>query len=169
MNFTIIVAVSENGVIGKDNDLPWKLRDDMIFFKEKTVGHPIIMGRKCHESLGRPFLPMRQNIVVTRNKDLKLKGCDVVHSIEEAYNVCRPSIALKEEDSEVFVIGGAQIYKEALPYTNKMYITTVVGNIEGDVYFPEFDRSQWNSKWLLSVNDPRVNTHEFRIEELTRK
>jgi dihydrofolate reductase len=169
MKFTIIAAISENGVIGKDGDLPWRLKDDLQFFKEKTVGCPIIMGRKCHESLGRPFLPMRENIVLTRNKELKLKGCKVVHTLEDAYKSCTIKVAASDEDCEVFVIGGSEIYKEALPFTDKMYLTTVSAEVDGDVFFPEFDRDEWDAKWLLSVNDLKLNSHSFYVEELTRK
>ena len=125
----IIVAVSENNVIGRKNDLPWHLPDDLQYFKDKTKGHPIIMGRKNFESIGR-VLPGRQNIIITRQLNYAVDGCDVVGSLEEAIQAAQGA-------EDIFVIGGGEIYKQALPFVDRVYLTRVHADIEGDVYFPE--------------------------------
>jgi len=128
---SIIVAMANNRVIGKDNDMPWdRLPIDLKHFKEITNGSPIIMGRKTFESIGKP-LPNRTNIIITRNKDLKIENCEIVSSLEKAIEL------IKEED-EVFIIGGSEIYKEAINKANKLYITLIDLEIEGDTYFPEY-------------------------------
>lgn len=131
---SIIVARAENGVIGDRNALLWHISEDLRHFKTLTTGHPVIMGRKTYESLGRP-LPGRTNVVVTRQR-LELPGCTVVHSLEEA-------LALFPADEEVFVIGGAQIYAEALPLADRFYLTRVLHAYEGDTRFPAWDEAQW--------------------------
>jgi dihydrofolate reductase len=138
MTITLIAALSKNRVIGKNNDLPWRLPDDMKFFMETTKGHCVIMGRKNYESIPHKFrpLPDRTNIVVTRQKDFRAEGCQVVHSLEQAL----ASIDQKSEE-EVFIIGGAEIYKLALPYAHKLYLTEIDAEIEGDTFFPLFDKT----------------------------
>jgi dihydrofolate reductase len=138
MIVSLIAALSKNRVIGKNNDLPWRLPDDMKFFMETTKGHCVIMGRKNYESIPLKFrpLPERTNIVVTRQKDFIAEGCQVVHSLEEAL----ASINEKSEE-EIFVIGGAEIYKLALPYAHKLYLTEIDSEIEGDTYFPLFGKN----------------------------
>lgn len=131
---SIIVAVAENGVIGGNNSLLWHISEDMRNFKRITSGHPVIMGRKTFESMGRP-LPGRTNVVVTHG-DAEFGGCTTVHSLEEA-------VGMFPEDEEVFVIGGAQIYAEALPVAGRFYLTRVGRAYEGDTSFPEWDESQW--------------------------
>lgn len=131
---SIIVAIAENGVIGDRNALLWHISEDLRHFKTLTTGHPVIMGRKTYESLGRP-LPGRTNVVVTRQR-LELPGCTVAHSLEEA-------LALFPADEEVFVIGGAQIYAEALPLADRFYLTRVLHAYEGDTRFPAWDEAQW--------------------------
>lgn len=131
---SIIVAIAENGVIGDRNALLWHISEDLRHFKTLTTGHPVIMGRKTYESLGRP-LPGRTNVVVTRQR-LELPGCTVVHSLEDA-------LALFPADEEVFVIGGAQIYAEALPLADRFYLTRVLHAYEGDTRFPAWDEAQW--------------------------
>jgi dihydrofolate reductase len=133
---SLIVAVSENNVIGKDDALPWSLPDDLKYFRQKTEGKPVIMGRKCYESIGRP-LPNRRNIVVSRKEDLKIEGCEVVGSLEEAVEIA------KGDAEEIFVIGGAQIYELALPLAGRLYLTRVHAEIDGDVFFPEVDENEW--------------------------
>ncbi len=132
---SIIVAVSENGVIGKDNKLIWHLPVDLKFFKEKTTGHHIIMGRKTYESVGRP-LPNRVNIVISRSVNYSADGCIVVNSLQEALGVV-------VDDSEAFICGGAEIYKQALDVADRMYFTQVHSEFEGDTFFPEFDSNIW--------------------------
>ena len=131
---SIIVAVAENGVIGDKNTLLWHISEDLKHFKAVTTGHPVIMGRKTYESLGRP-LPNRTNVVITRQQ-VEIPGCRVVHSLGEA-------VALFPGDDEVFVIGGAQIYAQALPLADRFYLTRVFRAYEGDTHFPEWDEAQW--------------------------
>jgi dihydrofolate reductase len=137
MNVSIIVAVSRNLVIGKDNQLIWKLSADLKRFKALTTGHTIIMGRKTFDSIGKP-LPDRTSIVITRQKDYKIEGCIVVNSLEEA-------LEKSSDQEEVFVIGGGAIYKEALAKANKIYYTKVHNNFEGDTFFPVLDLKEWES------------------------
>jgi len=129
---SIIVAHSRNMAIGKAEALVWRLPEDLKRFKKLTTGHPIIMGRKTYQSIGRP-LPGRTNIVVTRDINLEIPGCIVVHSVAEA------SEKAKEfEQEEVFIIGGAEIYKETLPLTDRLYVTKVDMHVDGDAFFPEY-------------------------------
>jgi dihydrofolate reductase len=128
-----IVAISLNRVIGKDQDIPWDLPNEQQKFRQITSGHPIIMGRKTHESIGRP-LPGRENIVITRDLKYEKPGITVVHSLEEALTKAKE---LNQE--EIFIIGGAQIYAEAITQTDRIYLTTVQMEIAGDTYFPEFE------------------------------
>lgn len=133
---SLLVAMDKNRLIGKDNDLPWRLPADLAYFKRVTMGHPIIMGRKTYDSIGRP-LPGRENIIVTRDTSYKMEGCKVIHSIDEILKMN------EEHDHELFVIGGAEIFKEILPYSDRLYITEIDEEFEGDTYFPAFDKSEW--------------------------
>ncbi len=132
---SLIVARSENRVIGRNNALLWHLPDDLKHFKRTTRGHHVIMGRKTFESQGRP-LPHRTNVVITRDPAYQAKGCKVVHSLEEALQLAR-------DDDEPFVIGGEQIYRMALPRVERIYLTLVHTELEGDTFFPEIDKNQW--------------------------
>lgn len=140
MIISMIAALSQNRVIGKNNDLPWKLPDDMKFFMEKTKRHPVIMGRKNYDSIPPKFkpLPDRTNIVVTRQKNFEAPGCLVVDSLEKAL-----SKAGNVETNEIFIIGGAEIYKLGLPYANRLYLTEIQATIDGDTFFPVFDLDVW--------------------------
>ena len=131
---SIIVAIAENGVIGDKNALLWNIKEDMRRFRTTTTGHPVIMGRKTYDSIGRP-LPKRTNVVITRS-NAEYEGCLVAHSLEEA-------VAMFPADEEIFIIGGAQIYAEALKVADRMYITHVERSYEGDTSFPEIDFSEW--------------------------
>jgi dihydrofolate reductase len=131
---SIIVAIAENGIIGDKNSLLWNIKEDMRHFRTITTGHPVIMGRKTYESIGRP-LPKRTNVVITRS-DSTFEGCLVAHSLEEA-------VAMFSPEEEIFIIGGAQIYSEALPLADRLYLTIVHRNYEGDTSFPALDMSQW--------------------------
>ena len=131
---SIIVAVAQNGVIGDRNALLWHISEDLKHFKALTSGHPVVMGRKTYESLGRP-LPNRTNVVISR-QELEIPGCRVVHSLDEA-------LALFPEEEEVFIIGGAQIYAEALPRADRFYLTRVFHDYEGDTHFPEWNEELW--------------------------
>ncbi|GHV15313.1 dihydrofolate reductase [Fibrobacterales bacterium] len=133
MQISIIVAISENGVIGKDNSLPWRMPADLQYFKKTTLGHPIIMGRKNYESILRP-LPERTNIILTRNPNFTAFGCEIAANLQDAFN-----IAEKTGSDECFVIGGAEIYEEALPFCQKLYVTVIHKDFEGDVYFPAYN------------------------------
>ena len=131
---SIIVAVARNGVIGDKNALLWHISEDMRFFRRTTSGHPVIMGRKTYESLGRP-LPNRQNVVISRTIQ-EIEGCTVVGSLEQA-------IALFPAEEEVFIIGGAQIYALALEVADRFYLTRVEHDYQGDTSFPAWDESKW--------------------------
>ena len=134
---SLVVAVSENNVIGKDNQLLWSLPNDMKFFKNTTWGMPVIMGRKTFESLGKP-LPGRTNIVITSKPDWQSPGTITVSSLDEAIH------AAEETDAkEVFVIGGGQVYKQSMPVANRIYYTRVHTKVEGDTFFPEIDPIQF--------------------------
>ena len=132
---SIIVAIAQNGIIGDKNSLLWHIKEDMRFFRTTTSGHAVIMGRKTFESLGSKPLPKRKNIVITRS-EREFEGAYAAHSLEEA-------IAMAEGDEEIFIIGGAQIYREALSVADRMYITRVERDYEGDTLFPEIDYTQW--------------------------
>ncbi len=132
---SIIVAIAQNGTIGDKNSLLWHIKEDMRFFRTTTSGHAVIMGRKTFESLGSKPLPKRKNIVITR-AERDFEGAFTAHSLQEA-------IAMAEGDEEIFIIGGAQIYAEALSVADRMYITRVERDYEGDTSFPEIDYSMW--------------------------
>ena len=132
---SIIVAIANNQVIGINNTLPWHLPEDLKRFRALTTGHHIIMGRKTYESLGR-LLPGRTTVIVTRNKDYQLEGALIAHSLEDA-------VALCQNDDEVFLIGGAELYQDGLKLADKLYITEVDLTVDGDAFFPEFDLNLW--------------------------
>jgi dihydrofolate reductase len=133
---SFLVAMDQRNTIGKDNDLPWHLPSDLAYFKRVTMGHPIVMGRKTHESIGR-VLPGRENIVLTRDKNYTAPGCTVIHSTEQLLEMH------KGKNEEIFVIGGAEIFKEVFSSADRLYITLIEDLFEGDTYFPEFDLSEW--------------------------
>jgi dihydrofolate reductase len=132
---TIIAALARNRVIGKDDRMPWHISEDLKRFKALTLGHPVVMGRKTFQSIGKP-LPGRDNIVVTRSHALAAPGCRVVHTLAEA-------LAAAQGAAEVFVIGGAEIYALALPLADRLLLTEVDAAVDGDAYFPDFDRGAW--------------------------
>lgn len=165
MLVSLIAAVAENRVIGRDNDLPWRIRDDMRFFMETTQGHPVVMGRRNFDAMGRP-LPRRHNIVVTRREDFAAEGVTVVHSLEQA--LCAAREALPEPASEAFVIGGAEIYELALPFAHRFYRTRVLAEVRGDVYFPEFDEQEWSKRVLFQREQDERNEYPFVVELLER-
>lgn len=134
MTVSAIVAISENRAIGKNNRLLWHLPADLKHFKDTTSGHSIIMGRKTFDSVGKP-LPNRRNIVVTR-QNLTIPGCEVVNSIDDALKLCK-------EDDEVFIGGGAEIYKVAMPVTDRIYLTIVHQDFDADTFFPEINPGEW--------------------------
>ncbi len=135
MKISLIAAMADNRVIGIDNSLPWNLPADMKWFRQNTLGKPIMMGRKTFDSIGKA-LPGRRNIVVTRDESFVAKGCDVVHDIESG-------LALLSDVDELMVIGGASFYEQTLLKADRLYLTLVHTEIEGDAWFPEVDFSQW--------------------------
>lgn len=159
----IIVAMSSNFVIGKNNDLPWRLPSDMKYFKEMTSGHTVVMGRKCWESIPEKFrpLPQRKNIVVSRNEHYVAKGALVTNSLV--------SILKSHENSgeEVFIIGGAELYKEAFNYANRLYLTQIYSEVEGDVYLEGLDLSKWGLKDSSELHEE--NGLKFRFEFYIKK
>ncbi len=131
---SLILAMADNGTIGDNNRLPWHLPNDLKFFKENTVGKPVIMGRKTYESIGRP-LPNRPNIVITRQSSMKIEGCTVFNDLQSAITYCQETL----KAPEVMIMGGAQIYREAIPLMNKLYLTHVHADVLGDTQMPPFD------------------------------
>ena len=156
MRINIVVAMSRNGVIGHNGALPWRLPADLKRFKSVTMGHPIVMGRKTHDSIGRP-LPDRRNVVITRDPDYKAAGCDVVVSPEAA-------MALLNDAEEVMIIGGGQIYAAFLPLANRIHFTRVHAELEGDVTFPELDENKWALQ--SSVAHDADVTHRYAFDVL---
>lgn len=140
----LIAALDRERCIGKDNQLMWHLPGDLKRFKEMTTGHTVIMGRKTYESIGRP-LPNRRNIVITRNASLQIEGCEMANSLERALDMCG-------HEKQVFIIGGAQIYSQALPLATKMELTRVDKSFHGDAFFPEWDAQHWLLKHSESKN-----------------
>ncbi|MEM1135167.1 MAG: dihydrofolate reductase [Bacteroidota bacterium] len=159
MIVSLIVAASENQVIGRDNQLPWHLPADLKYFKKITSGHCIIMGRKTYDSIGRP-LPNRTNIVLSSNKNLKITGCTVVHTLNEAIDFAKAT-----GEGEAFIIGGASIYDAALPLTNKIYLTRVHTIVEGDTFFPELHESIW--KTISKESHHKDEKHAYPFSFIT--
>ena len=154
---SIIVAIAQNGTIGDKNSLLWHIKEDMRFFRTTTSGHAVVMGRKSFESLGSRPLPKRTNIVITR-ADREFEGALTAHSLEEA-------IRLAEGDEEIFIIGGAQIYREALRIADRMYITRVMHDYEGDTSFPDIDLSEW--ELVAEEKHDRGEEYEYPFAFLT--
>ena len=159
MKLSLIVAVSDNRVIGKDNRMPWHLSADLKRFKAITWGKPILMGRKTYESIGRP-LPGRKNIVLTSDPNYQANGCAVAHSKAEA-------IELAGDVDELMVIGGTSLYESFLPEANRLYLTLIERDYEGDAFFPEFSLEDWRIvECETIVDDPSVDfTYRFLVLE----
>ena len=157
-----VVAASENRVIGRDNQLIWHLPADLKHFKQLTQGHPIIMGRRTYESIGRP-LPNRTNIVVTRQMDWQADGCETAHSVPEALE------RAAQLDEEVFVIGGAEIYQQALPAADTIYLTEVHHEFEGDVLFPELNHAVWREESRQRHEPDDKHAYPFSFVTLKRR
>lgn len=155
----MIAAVASNGVIGKNNDLPWRLPDDMKFFMNTTKGHHVIMGRKNYESLHENFkpLPKRTNIVVTRQQNYSAPGCVVVHDVPSAVDIARQA-----GESELFVIGGAEIYNQTLPLADRLYLTEIEAAVDGDTYFPDFDKGRWKER--SREHHPADERHRYAFD-----
>lgn len=158
MIISLIAAVTQNNVIGKDNDLPWHLPDDMKYFMQTTKGHYVIMGRKNYESIPEKFrpLPNRTNIVVTRQKNLSAPNCIVVHSLEEGLTLAREA-----GQQEVFIIGGAEIYKQGLAFAHRLYLTEIHETLEGDTFFPPLAREEWKEVSRIHHAADERHTYAF--------
>lgn len=157
---SIVVAISSNNAIGKGNELLWHLSADLKHFKNITTGHTIIMGRKTYESIGKP-LPNRRSIVITHNKGYKIEGAEVVHSLDDALN-------LLDENEEGYIIGGAQIYKQALPFCDKIYLTTVHHHFDADAFFPEIDKNMWKETEKAENKADEKNEFDYTFSTLER-
>jgi dihydrofolate reductase len=167
MKLSLICAMAENRVIGRNNSLPWHLSEDLKYFKRVTMGSPIIMGRKTWESIGRP-LPGRSNIVVTRNKDYQAEGAKVVESLPAAISLAE-SIALIDGSEEAFVIGGAELYRLAMPEADCFHLTRVHAEVEGDTRLDEFDESRWQEVWREEYMSSETNPYDYSICKLERR
>lgn len=161
MRVSLLLAASENNVIGKDNKLPWHLPDDLKYFKNLTWGLPILMGRKTFDSIGKP-LPGRKSIVITRNGSWQHEGVDVVHSIEDAIQKAEGYGA-----REIFVIGGAEIFETALPTSDRIYLTRIHHPFDGDVFFPELNEAEWNlaSSRFCEKDEKNAFDHTYQVWE----
>ncbi|MEJ5995552.1 dihydrofolate reductase [Pedobacter sp. Du54] len=157
---SIIVAISENNAIGKNNQLLWHLPADLKHFKEITTGNTIIMGRKTYDSIGKP-LPNRRSIVITRNADLVIEGAEVVTSLAAA-------IALCKENEEAFIIGGAEIYEQALPFTSRIHLTRVHGKYDADAFFPVLHPTAWKEINSITFPADEKNNVAYTFSTLER-
>ena len=159
MILSFIAALSRNRVIGKNNDLPWSLPDDMKYFMQTTKGHYVIMGRKNYDSIPDKFrpLPNRTNIVVTHQKEFQAPGCVVVHSLEDGIDRAR-----KANEQEAFIIGGAEIFRQGFALSQRLYLTEINGEVDGDIYFPEWNPSDW--KEVSRRHHPTDERHAFAFD-----
>jgi dihydrofolate reductase len=157
---SLLVAVSDNGVIGQDNELPWRLPKDLQWFKRLTTDRTIIMGRKTFESIGRP-LPNRRTIVLTRNAGYSPEGVEVAVTLDEA-------LALAQSEDEVFVVGGAAVYHVAFPRAQRLYLTRVRADVEGDVQFPEWHPEEWRLVWEEAHEADERHAHPFVFQQFDR-
>jgi dihydrofolate reductase len=162
MKTAIMVAKAANNVIGKDNDLVWHLPADLRHFKNTTSGHYVIMGRKTYESMGKP-LPNRLNIVITRNRDYFVEGAVVVHSLDDALEFART-----QNQKLVFILGGGEIYKQALPIVDELYITEIHDEFEGDTLFPQFDQTEWEEVERHDFQTDNDNRHPYSFVRFKR-
>ena len=161
MRRSLVVAVARNGVIGRDNALPWRLPVDLAHFKKVTMGHPIVMGRRTYESIGKP-LPGRKNIVLTHNHAYEAPGCVVVNTLDDAWKAAAGA-------DEVCVIGGTTLFEESLPIADVIHLTEVEADVAGDTYVPDFDRSEWREREVSRHPADERHAYPIRILELTRK
>ena len=157
---SLIVAVAKNGIIGTGGTMPWHITEDFAHFKAVTLGHSVVMGRKTYESIGRP-LPRRRNIVITRNADLKIEGCEMAPSLEAALEMCAG-------EEEIFVIGGGEIYRQSMPLAHKLYITHVEIEAAGDTRFPDIDPTVWHEVSREEFPCGRDFPHPFAFVDYER-
>lgn len=163
MIISIIAAMDKKRGIGVGNKLPWRLSADLKKFRELTMGHHIVVGRKTFESIGKP-LPGRRMIVVTRDVNYKADGCDVVHSVEEAIELARG-----RGESEVFICGGAEIYAQTIGVADRIYLTLVDGEVAADTFFPEFDLRKWSERESFYQSANEKNQYPFTFRLLVRE
>lgn len=157
---SIITAMDNNRLIGKNNALPWHLPEDLAFFKKTTLGKPIIMGRKTFQSIGRP-LPGRTNIIISRNKNYQVEGCIVLDSIEAVLDYCK-------DDEEIMLIGGASLYEQWLPYAHQIYITLINAEFEGDAWFPDYQPELWRTVWHETHQSQKAPQLEYQFKKLQK-
>ncbi|MHB1106005.1 MAG: dihydrofolate reductase [Lutibacter sp.] len=158
---TIMAAIAANNALGKDNQLIWHLPADLKRFKKTTLNHAVIMGRKTYESLGKP-LPNRTNILITRDKNYKAEGCVVVNSLKKALKIA------EEVDENPFILGGAEIYKQAMPFTDKLDITFVHHQFDADVFFPEIDKTIWKETSRENFKADENNKYDYSFVTFER-
>ncbi|WP_418886677.1 type 3 dihydrofolate reductase [Gilliamella apicola] len=166
MILSVIVAMAQNRVIGLNNQMPWHLPADLAWFKKNTLNKPVIMGRKTFESIGRP-LPNRHNIVISRqieSIDNKISNVSWVKSIDEAI-----SLAQKQQPDEVFIIGGGNIYKQVLPLIDRLYLTHIDAELQGDTYFPDYLSEQWQVIYQEDHQADEKNSYPYQFKILQRK
>jgi len=161
MIISLVAAAGNNNVIGGNNKLLWKMPADMKFFMNLTKHHSIIMGRKTYESFGKP-LKERRNIIITRDKTYAVEGCEIVHSLEAALD-------LVKGENEVFIIGGAEIYKQSMSVANKIYLTRIYGDFEGDAYFPDINQENWAITLISEHPADEKNPYPFAFLEYIKK
>jgi len=160
---SIIAAMDRKRGIGVDNKLPWRLSADLKRFRELTMGHHIIVGRKTFEAIGRP-LPGRQMIVVTRDRNYEAEGCDLSHSLEDAIDLAR-----ERGESEAFICGGAEIYAQSIDVADRMYLTFVDAEVAADTFFPEFDEREWRERESFYQPADEKNQYPFTFKLMVRK
>lgn len=153
---SLIVAMAKNRIIGADGRIPWHLPNELQLFKSVTMGHHIIMGRKTYESINR-LLPGRTTVIVTRQKDYAIAGAKIAHTLDEA-------VALCASDSEIFVIGGGELYRAAMPMADRIYLTVVDAEPAGDTQMPEFDTVQWRVHSTQRYSKDERHAHDYRFE-----
>lgn len=156
MIISMIAAMDKNHVIGADNDMPWHLPDDLKFFKAKTLGKTVVMGRKTFESIGCRPLPKRRNLVVSRNADYQALGAEVFTSVEAALQTCQSEV-------EVVIMGGGQLYQKMLPQADKLYVTLIDAEVSGDTFFPKWSDAEWSEEERLShpIDDKHAYAFDF--------
>jgi len=160
MDISIVVAMSSNSLIGREGGLPWRLSEDLKHFKSITMGKPIVMGRLTYESIGRP-LPGRENIILTRDPEYKAEGCTIIHQLDQMKSSA-------SDADELMIIGGAQLYLETLPMANKLFVTEVHAELDGDTFFPDLDRSQWREIERQRFKADEKNDFDFSFVVLER-
>lgn len=158
---TLVVAAAENNTIGINNQMPWHLPNDFKYFKKSTIGHSIVMGRKTFESIGKP-LPERRNIVLTRDQNYVNPEIDVANSLQEVLTYCR-------DEREIFIIGGANIFQQALPFAQKVLLTRVHADIKGDTFFPELPASEWHLVSQDRHSKDEKHAYDYTFEVWERK